>query len=136
MIRTILILVLMTPLAACGETPPDPAPVPDAAAITAAPVSNPAAQPIYVGRWAASPALCASRAWEFRHDGLSAPGDVACRFEGVAALDEGYEIAALCTSQAPPESRRLSLDFGPAGRTMSIRGGPAGDALSLVRCAT
>ncbi len=136
MIRTILILVLLTPLAACGETSPEPAPAPDAAPVATEPASNPTAQPAYVGRWAASPALCASRAWDFRHDGLTAPGDVACRFEGVAALDDGYEIAALCTSQAPPESRRLSLDFGSAGRTMSIQGGPAGDALSLVRCAT
>jgi len=136
MIRTILILALLTPLAACGETSPEPAPAPDAASVVAEPVSNPTAQPAYVGRWAANPALCASRAWEFRHDGLSGPSDVACRFEGVAALDDGYEIAALCTSQAPPESRRLSLDFGAGERTMSIQGGPAGDALSLVRCAT
>jgi len=136
MIRTILILALLTPLAACGETTPEPAPAPDAPSVAAEPVSNPTAQPAYVGRWAANPALCASRAWDFRHDGLSGPGDVACRFEGVAALDDGYEIAALCTSQAPPESRRLSLDFGAGERTMSIQGGPAGDALSLVRCAT
>ncbi|MDO8411543.1 MAG: hypothetical protein Q7S93_15925 [Phenylobacterium sp.] len=136
MIRSILVLALLTPLAACGEAPPAPSLAPEPSATADAPVSDATGQPAYVGRWAASPAMCASRAWDFRHDGLSAPGDVACRFEGVAALDDGYEIAALCTSQAPPESRRLHLSFGPAGRTMSVEGAPSGEAPSLVRCET
>ncbi|MDP1616361.1 hypothetical protein [Phenylobacterium sp.] len=136
MIRTILILALLTPLAACGEGAPEPTPAADPSPVGTEAASNPTGQPPYVGRWAANPALCANRAWEFRHDGLTAPGDVACRFEGVAALDKGYEIAALCTSQAPPESRRLNLSFGSTGWTMSVQGAPGGEAPTLVRCET
>lgn len=90
--------------------------------------------PGYVGRWAATPALCSDGAWTFRHDGLSTAGEVSCRFEGVAALDDGYEIAATCTAEGPPRSHRLNLDLGADGQTLRVRGGPFDDPPLLSRC--
>lgn len=124
-------IVLSAVLAACGaeETP---APAIDPAASPQSPPA--AARPGYVGRWAANPGLCADGAWSFRHDGLSTAGEVSCRFDGVAALDEGYEIAATCTAEAPPQAYRLNLSLSPDGRTMSVRGGPFDDPPLLSRC--
>ncbi|MBW0149769.1 MAG: hypothetical protein U1A07_14020 [Phenylobacterium sp.] len=132
MIRPVLTFALTAALAACGaQEPAAPAEVP--AATPQAPAPD-AARPGYVGRWAATPALCADGAWTFRHDGLNTAGEVSCRFDGVAALDDGYEIAATCTAEAPPQSHRLNLSLSPDGRTMSVRGGPFDDPPPLSRC--
>lgn len=130
MIRPILFLALAASLSACGGSEAE-APAPSAAPEAPAPVT---ARPGYVGRWAATPELCADGAWTFRHDGLSTAGEVSCRFDGVAALDDGYEIAATCTAQAPPQAHRLNLRVGADGQTMSVRGGPFDDPPLLNRC--
>lgn len=131
MIRPVLMLTLAASLAACGAEEPaaveTPAPAPQAP-------PPEAATPAYVGRWAATPELCTDGAWTFRQDGLSTAGEVSCRFEGVAALDDGYEIAATCTAQAPPQAHRLNLSLSADGRTMSVRGGPFDDPPPLSRC--
>ncbi|MDP3490531.1 MAG: hypothetical protein Q8R71_10375 [Phenylobacterium sp.] len=132
MTRPLLFMTLATSLAACGVNEPE---TPPSAPSAVAPAASPAAAtPAYVGRWAATPALCSDGAWTFRHDGLSTAGEVSCRFDGVAALDEGYEIAATCTAQAPPQTHRLHLSFTAAGETMNIRGGPFDDPPPLSRC--
>ncbi|MGQ3039986.1 MULTISPECIES: hypothetical protein [Caulobacteraceae] len=132
MIRPVLTFALATALSACGgEQPAAPVDAPAAPPQAEAPDAS---MPAYVGRWAATPALCADGAWTFRHDGLSTAGEVSCRFDGVAALDDGYEIAATCTAEAPPQAHRLNLSLSPDGRTMSVRGGPFDDPPPLSRC--
>ncbi|MDO8900198.1 MAG: hypothetical protein Q7V15_02475 [Phenylobacterium sp.] len=132
MIRPVLIFALAAALSACGGEPPA-APV-EAPATTPQDEAPAAAMPAYVGQWAATPALCSDGAWTFRHDGLSTAGEVSCRFDGVAALDDGFEIAATCTAQAPPQSHRLNLSLGADGQTMRVRGGPFDDPPVLSRC--
>lgn len=142
--RALFVLALVAPLAACGEpsapeTPaPDPAPAPapvDPTPAAAAPApGEPPARPRYVGRWAANEGLCAGGAWTFRREGLSTAGEVSCDFEGVAVVDDGYEIAAACVAQAPPEQARIHLAFGPGDRTMTVTGGPFASPPPLIRC--
>ncbi len=131
MIRPVLMLALAASLAACGAEEPAAVETP-----AVAPPETPtqAAMPAYVGRWAATPELCEGGAWTFQHDGLNTAGEVSCRFDGVAALDDGYEIAATCTAQAPPQAHRLNLSLSADGRTMSVRGGPFDDPPPLSRC--
>jgi hypothetical protein len=131
MIRPVLMLALAASLAACGAEDPAAVQTP-----TAPPSNTPseAAAPAYVGRWAATPELCADGAWTFQQDSLSTAGEVSCRFEGVAVLDDGYEIAASCTAQAPPQAHRLHLSLSAEGQTMSVRGGPFDDPPPLSRC--
>jgi len=120
-------------LSACGQAEaPKTATPAGQPAIKAAPPEP--AQPAYVGRWAANQGLCQDGAWEFRHDGLSTAGEVACRFDGVAALDDGYEIAATCTAEGPPASHSLRLTFGAGQQTMVVRGGPFDEPPPLIRC--
>lgn len=132
MIRPVLTFALAAALSACGaQEPAAPAEAPAATPQAEAPD---AAMPAYVGRWAATQALCSDGAWTFRHDGLSTAGEVSCRFEGVAALDDGYEIAAACTAEGPPQSHRLNLSLGANGQTLRVRGGPFDDPPPLSRC--
>ena len=131
MIRPVLMLALTAYIAACGAEEPAAAPKPVAAPSNVPPQ---AAAPAYVGRWAATPDLCADGAWVFQRDGLSTAGEVTWGFEGVAALDDGYEIAATCTAQAPPQAHRLNLSLSADGRTMRVRGGPFDDPPPLSRC--
>lgn len=125
--------VLILVLSACGQSDTPPA--------DAAPATKPAAtvpssdRPGYIGRWAANEGLCDTGAWVFERDGLSTAGEVSCQFDGVAALDDGYEIAATCTAQAPPEAHSLRLTFGQDGQTMVVRGGPFSEPPPLIRCA-
>ena len=142
--RALFVLALVAPLTACGEpsAPETPAPEPAAAPApidptpAAAPTApgEPPARPRYAGRWAASEALCADGAWTFRRDSLSTAGEVSCDFEGVAVLDDGYEIAARCVAESPPRPARIHLTFGPGEQTMIVSGGPFASPPPLIRC--
>ena len=142
--RALFVLALVAPLAACGEPSapqrpapepaPAPAPIDPTPAATAPSEGEPPGRARYVGRWAASEGLCADGAWTFRRDGLSTAGEVSCDFEGVAAVDDGYELAGRCVAQAPPEPARIHLAFGPGDRTMTVSGGPFANPPPLIRC--
>lgn len=132
---TLITPVLILLLSACGQ---QDAPAEDTAPAPPPATAQPAATegPAYVGRWAANEGLCDDGAWTFERDGLSTAGEVSCGFDGVAALDDGYEIAATCTAEAPPEPHNLRLTFGSDGSTMVVRGGPFAEPPPLIRCAS
>lgn len=142
--RALAVLALAAPLVACGEPDapaapepaPAPSPLPTEPAVAASAALGPAGStpPRYVGRWAASEGYCAGGAWTFRRDGLSTAGEVSCDFEGVAVVDDGYEIAARCVAESPPTPHRMHLSFGPGDRTMVVSGGPFANPPPLIRC--
>ena len=98
-------------------------------AATAASPSRPAAaSPApqtagYVGRWAASPDLCASGAWVFAADRLVTAGEVACEFQQVTPDARGWTVAASCTAEAPPAPATLRLERAGGG-ALAVSGGP------------
>ncbi len=136
--RPILIPVLAAGLAvlttACEPAERAEGPVASQTPDAAPTAAQPAAQPAYVGRWAANAGLCRDGAWDFRHDGLATAGEVSCRFDGVAALDDGYEIAATCTAQAPPQAHNLRPSLNGAGDMMVVRGGRFDSPPPPTRC--
>ena len=77
----------------------------------------------FVGRWAASPELCASGAWVFSPDRLVTAGEVACDFQEVTADADGWTVRASCTAQAPAEPATLRLSRAEGGG-LAVSGGP------------
>lgn len=137
-IRTILPVAALLALVACGpsEAPPDP----DAAAKLgpAEPLERslpPAsASPRYVGVWAVSEALCAQGAWTIREDGLSTAGEVSCTFNRVSEIPSGYEIAATCYAEGPPEPHTIQFAFAESAQALLVTGGPWAGPTGLVHC--
>jgi hypothetical protein len=125
--------------AACAEqaeSPPDP----EAAAQVGVAESLPRvlpppseATPRYVGLWATSAQGCSDPAWRFEPRQVTTRGEVSCAFQDVAPTDTGYEIAASCTAEAPPERYTIQLSFAESARAMMISGGPW-SPVSLVYC--
>jgi hypothetical protein len=91
------------------------------------------AQPFFVGRWAATDAMCGDAAWSFAPDGLSTPGEVTCTFNDVTKTPEGYDIAATCWAGGPPEPERIRLSYAESARAMLVEGGPF-NPVGLVAC--
>lgn len=88
----------------------------------------------YVGRWAASADMCRSGAWVFEPDGLETAGEVSCDFTDVSEAPGGYEIAARCTAEAPPENDRIRLRFAESAQAMLVEGSQTLDDVGLVYC--
>jgi hypothetical protein len=119
-------------LTACGDGAVAPAPT------TAAPVVGAPATPAsYVGRWAATPALCADGAWVFEERALNTAGETSCRFDQITSTASGYLIDAQCTAEAPARPYKLTLTLtDPAPpQSMTAAGGPWDGAVTLMRCA-
>lgn len=133
MIRAALIAAALT-LAACerdaGETTRSPA---GEAEIMPHALPPTTAQPRFAGRWAWADDRCAQDAWTFRADGLSTPGEVSCDWTDIAEVAGGYDIAATCVAQAPPENYTFQLRFAESAQAMMVDGGPMGP-ISLVYC--
>ncbi|MBN8607909.1 MAG: hypothetical protein J0L81_13415 [Caulobacterales bacterium] len=90
--------------------------------------------PRYVGLWATTAEGCANPAWRFEAERISTQGEVSCTFDSVQVVPTGYEIAATCTAQAPPERHTIRLSFAESARAMMVAGGPWSPAPSLVYC--
>lgn len=132
-------------LAACGEASP-PAPAPAAKPVESSPPAPvniepgqglppiSSAAPRYVGRWAATEALCRDGAWRFRSDGLSTAGEVSCAFDKVTEKPGGYDIDATCIAQAPPKQSRIGLTFAESAKAMMVDGGPFSGPVALIYC--
>lgn len=136
MIRTFGAAFLCLALAAC-EPPRTPEAVEEAApeAEAQAVPAEPIAPPRYVGLWAVDQRLCANPAWRFEADEISTLGEVHCDFDSVREVAGGYDIAATCTAEAPPEPYQLSLRLAESARGLTLSGGPwAGRSTSLVFC--
>lgn len=127
-------------LIACAD-PAEPEPDPEAAAQigeaeplphTLPPPSE--ATPRYVGLWATTAEGCSEPAWRFEERRITTRGEVSCEFQNVAMTDNGYEIQAQCTAQAPPEAHTINLSFAESARAMMISGGPWQSGTALVHC--
>ena len=132
---------LSVALIACAD-PAEPPPDPEAAAQVgeAEPLPHTlpppnATTPRYVGLWAASAQGCADPAWRFEERGVSTQGEVSCAFNTVTLTNNGYDIAATCHAEAPPEQQQIQLSFAESARAMMIAGGPWQQGTSLVYCA-
>lgn len=131
---------LAATLIACAD-PAEPEPDSDAAAQVGEAQSLPtrlpapsADAPRYVGLWATTVNGCADPAWRFEADRISTQGEVSCTLDNVQMVATGYEIAATCTAQAPPEPHTIRLSFAESARAMMVVGGPWSPAPSLVYC--
>lgn len=124
-------------LGACQReaTVQSPAPPPVAAnADGRASLPPAAASNRYVGLWAVDAAACADPPWRFEARRLSTRGEVGCAFDAVREVPAGYEIAATCTAQAPPEPHTIKLSFAESAEAMRVEGGPWSEPIALVRC--
>jgi hypothetical protein len=90
-------------------------------------------EPFFVGRWAAAETACGHAAWEFTASGLATPGEVSCTFNDVMKTPAGYDIAATCTAEGPPESHRISLSYAESADALLVEGGPF-NPVGLVAC--
>ncbi|HEX8570085.1 MAG TPA: hypothetical protein VF699_09215 [Caulobacteraceae bacterium] len=150
MLRPAAVIALALLAAACGReegqgdaagTPPAADAV-SAAETPAAVAAAPPGQAVttvgpsgFVGRWAAQPNLCAAGAWTFAADRLTTAGEVSCTFGKVERTQAGWEIAARCTAEGPPQDAGLTLTLtDPAPpETMTVAGGPF-ESVTLRRC--
>ena len=102
-----------------GEDPPRPGEEPE--------------PPRFVGRWAATTALCEQAAWRFTATQLTTPAGSVCLFEEVRIAPGGYDIAARCTAEAPERDDAIRLRFPQSASGMTFESASIADA-ALVRC--
>ena len=102
-----------------GEDPPRPGQEPE--------------PPLYVGRWAATEALCGQAAWRFTTTQLTTPAGSVCLFEEVRVAPGGYDITARCTAEAPERDDTIRLRFAESTGGMLFESASIADA-GLVRC--
>lgn len=97
---------------------PAPYPTPEAAR---AELPSPTPQSArYVGRWAASEALCLDGAWRFEERRLATAGEVSCTFDRVSPIDEGYDLEATCRAEGPPARETIRLRFPQDANRMRV----------------
>jgi hypothetical protein len=97
---------------------------------------QPSPQPIayrFVGRWASNERNCADRAWRFTAHRLTTPAGAACDFRSVRTVPGGFDIAARCTAEGPPQDDTLQLRFAESARALLFESRTIADA-GLVRC--
>lgn len=114
------------PIAAPTSTPESAAP--DAA------LPPPDAERRYVGRWAADAGMCRDAAWVFTRDRLETAGSVVCDFTEVTDAPGGYDIAARCFAEAPPQADSFRLRFAESAGAMLIEGSSVLADAGLVYC--
>ncbi len=74
----------------------------------------------YVGRWAATPQLCATGAWRFHERRLDTAGEVSCTFDKIDRAPGGYDIAATCLAEGNRISDTIALRFAESARAMLV----------------
>lgn len=87
----------------------------------------------FVGRWAADQRSCARGAWRFTQTSLETPAGSVCRFSKVTRVPGGYDIAARCTAEGPPENDVLRLRFAESARALLFESRLIADT-GLVAC--
>lgn len=142
--RALYALGLCLVLAGCGPEPraaekaataSEPAPAAGPAPTTAVTADVPQPAP-YVGRWAATPELCADGAWMFEPGRVATAGEVSCDFATVTPQGAGYRVGAKCLAEgvAEPETFGLALAGAGAAQRMTVTGGPWTGPVTLMRC--
>lgn len=74
----------------------------------------------FVGLWATEVGQCRAAPWTFTPDGLTAPGGTACRFEEIAPVEGGFDIAGRCTAEGEPREDALRLRFAESARALLV----------------
>lgn len=140
--RALYALGLCLAVAGCGQEAPgpdrtatEPAPAAGPAPTTALTADVPQPAP-YVGRWAATAALCADGAWMFEPGRVATAGEVSCDFTTVTPQGAGYQVSAKCLSEGAAEPQTFQLAMAGAGsaRSMTVTGGPWAGPITLMRC--
>jgi hypothetical protein len=104
-------------------------------AVEAAPTPLPARGPLrFVGRWATAVGDCPSRTWQFTRTSLRTPAGSVCAFSNVQAVPGGYDIAATCTAEGPPNEETLKIRFAESAKAMLFESDAIADA-GLIPCA-
>ena len=152
----LVLIVFLLALSSCGDAsrdgsapePPQPAneaDVSDAAATvgneSAKVPTAPAGQRLpppetamrFVGSWAAVAGRCADQAWRFTRTSLKTPAGSVCRFSDVKPVPGGYDIAARCTAEGPPQDDLIRLRFAESAQAMMFESDSIADA-GLVHC--
>lgn len=87
----------------------------------------------YLGRWAATPALCARGSWRFESRKLVTAGETSCDLPEVANRPSGYDLTGVCQAEGVKTPQTLNLTFNEANRTMTVRGKTLGPT-TLIYC--
>lgn len=87
----------------------------------------------YIGRWAATPDLCANGAWRFQTRKLTTAGGTSCELPTIAAVPTGYELSGTCQAEGKKTEQTLKLGFDEGKRAMTVRGKTLGPA-TLIYC--
>ena len=74
----------------------------------------------FVGSWATSQANCATKAWHFTADTLSATDGPNCSIYKVTKMPGGYDLAARCPAKKPVELDLIKLRFAESARAMLV----------------
>ena len=92
--------------------------------------------PAFVGRWAATPAACATRAWVLTSDALRSPSVLACSFDQVSQTDAGYTVDGVCAVGKARAPGRLVFTLTGRGeaRSLTVNGGPFTEPVALAHC--
>jgi hypothetical protein len=75
----------------------------------------------YVGRWAATEAMCEAGAWRFQRQRLATAGEVSCGFDQVSEAPGGYDIAATCHAEGQTTKDTIRLRFAESAQAMLVR---------------
>jgi hypothetical protein len=150
-------IVLLLALCGCGDASPDGgAPEPsqarnetaEASAAPAAAANAPANSAVaaalprlppaetamrFVGSWAAEAGRCTDQAWRFTLTSLKTPAGSVCRFSDGKPVPGGYDIAARCTAEGPPQDDVIRLRFAESAQAMMFESDSIADA-GLVHC--
>ena len=123
-------------LGACSEHHEPPlraAPAGRAPAKTAAQIAGP---PLFVGRWAASTAACASRGWELTPARLTSPSALTCEFFKTEPTSAGYTVYSTCMVGKASQPMRLVFTLTGSGgsRSLTMTGGPFTEPVALSKC--
>lgn len=89
--------------------------------------------PFYIGRWAASPDLCADGAWVIDASGVHTAGEVSCRFHDVPQGPGPVEVDATCHAEGEAAEWRLHISYAESAGALLIENGPFA-AIGLQRC--
>ena len=92
--------------------------------------------PLFVGRWAASQAACATRGWELTPTSLKSPSALSCELTKAQPTSAGYTVYAVCTVGKAAQPTRLVFTLsGPStNRGLTLTGGPFLEPMALARC--
>ena len=97
---------------------------------------DPSGAPAFVGRWAASKAVCGQKPWILQAGELRSPGALSCQFVRIDPTPAGYTVLSVCSIGKVEEPTRLALTLTGEGadRSLTLSGGPFAEPAPLTWC--